>query len=118
MVSGPKEQGDVGPAKVTISGFDPSSTYDFVILAVRYNGSADARASEYTVTGATVSETKTIWTGLKTFDGVENFDGYSVSYTAVKPDSSGNIVVSIVGKDTGKAADGHISALTISKTAN
>ena len=86
MISGTKEMGDVGPAKVVISGFDPQSTYDIILLAVRYNGSADARISEYALEGSSMSETYQIYTGLKTFTSVENYDSYSISFSDNSPD--------------------------------
>ena len=116
MIGGTKNQGDVGPAVVTISGFDPSLTYDLTIIAVRWNGSAAARISEYKVIGKTESESKSINTGLKNLAAAEgNFDGFGVSFTGVAPASDGTIKVSIIGKDTTLAADGHINALTIKK---
>ena len=116
MIGGTKNQGDVGPAVVTISGFDPSLTYDLTIIAVRWNGSAAARISEYKVIGKTESEAKSINTGLKNISATDgNFDGFGVSFTGVAPASDGTIKVSIIGKDTTLAADGHINALTIKK---
>ena len=116
MIGGTKNQGDVGPAVVTISGFDPSLTYDLTIIAVRWNGSAAARISEYKVIGKTESESKSINTGLKNLAAAEgNFDGFGVSFTGVAPASDGTIKISIIGKDTTLAADGHINALTIKK---
>lgn len=115
MVSGTKEMGDVGPAKVVISGFDPQSAYNIVLLAVRYNGSADARISEYALEGSIRSETCQIYTGLKTFDSVESYDSYSVSFDGVTSSSEGTFTIFVTGKDTLKAADGHLNALVISK---
>lgn len=116
MVSGTKEMGDVGPAKVVISGFDPQSTYDIILLAVRYNGSADARISEYALEGSSMSETYQIYTGLKTFDSVESYESYSVGFSGVTPSSEGTFTIFVTGKDTSKAADGHLNALVISKS--
>lgn len=116
MISGTKEMGDVGPAKVVISGFDPQSTYDIILLAVRYNGSADARISEYALEGSSMSETYQIYTGLKTFTSVESYDSYSISFNGVSPSSDGTFTIFVTGKDTLKAADGHLNALVISKS--
>ena len=116
MISGTKEMGDVGPAKVVISGFDPQSTYDIILLAVRYNGSADARISEYALEGSSMSETYQIYTGLKTFDSVESYESYSVGFSGVTPSSEGTFTIFVTGKDTSKAADGHLNALVISKS--
>lgn len=116
MISGTKEMGDVGPAKVVISGFDPQSTYDIILLAVRYNGSADARISEYALEGSSMSEIYQIYTGLKTFDSVESYESYSVGFSGVTPSSEGTFTIFVTGKDTSKAADGHLNALVISKS--
>ena len=116
MVSGTKEQGDVGPAVITISGFDPSLTYDLSIVAVRWNGSAAARISEYKVIGQTESESQSINTGLKNIEASGgDFDGFGVQFAGVAPAADGTIKVSVIGKDTTLAADGHINALTICK---
>lgn len=116
MVSGTKNEGDVGPAIVTISGFDPSSTYDLSIIAVRWNGSAAARISEYKVIGTSQSESQSINTGLKNITATDgDFDGFGVQFPGVAPAADGTIKISIIGKDTTLAADGHINALTIAK---
>ena len=117
MVSGTKNEGDKGPAVVTISGFDASSTYDLTVVAVRWNGSSDARLCEYKVIGNAESETRSIYPGLKTIDATGgDFSGFSVSFAGVAPASDGTIKISILAKDTTKAVDGLINALTISKT--
>ena len=115
-VSGTKGEGDVGPARVVLGGLDPESHYDIIILAVRYNGSAAARTSEYTVSGKTQSEVKSINPGLKTMDAVESYDDFAVSFSGVAPAADGSISISVVGKDTGVAAEGHISALIINSS--
>jgi hypothetical protein len=118
MIGGTKNNGDVGPAVVTISGFDPSQTYDLSIVSVRWNGSAAARISEYTVIGKETSEPQSINTGLKNLEAApDGFDGFGVQFYGVTPASDGTIKVSIIGKDTTLAADGHLNALTICKTA-
>lgn len=115
IVSGEKGKGDVGPAKIVISGFDPSATYDVSILSVRFNGSASARLCEFTLSGSSRSETKSIYPGLKTYSGEEDVTGYQVGFQSFAPASDGTITLEVVGKDTGSAADGLISALVISK---
>lgn len=117
MIGGTKNMGDVGPAVVTLSGFDPSQTYDLNIVSVRWNGSAAARISEYTVIGQVTSEPQSINTGLKNLAAAtDGFDGFGVQFYGVAPAADGTIKVSIIGKDTTLAADGHINALTICKT--
>ena len=63
--------------------------------------------------GAEDYGSKTIYTGMKTYDESADFGKYMVTFDSVKPDADGKIVISIVGKDTGKAADGHINAVVI-----
>ena len=115
LLKGTKNEGDVGPAKIVISGFDKDTKYDFNILAVRYNGSATARLCEYTLAGAARSNTQSIYPGLKTYTGEEDVSGYYVTFTEVQPAADGTVTVEIIGKDTGAAADALISALRISK---
>lgn len=115
MVSGPAGNGDVGPAKVVIAGFDPQSIYNIVLLAVRFNGSADARISEYVLEGSVKSETYQIYTGLKTFTSVESYESYSVSFNGATSSPEGTFTIFVSGKDTAKAADGHLNALVVSK---
>ena len=113
LIKGEKEKGDVGPATITLSGFDAQKQYDITILAVRYNGSADARIAEYCLHGAQVSDTYQIYIGLKTFDSVESHEGYQVKFTDVTPSVDGTFTLNITGKDTGKAADGLLSAMIL-----
>lgn len=115
MVSGTKGAGDTPAAGVTISGFNSAKSYLLRIVAVRFNGSDDARCSEYTVKGASESEKQSIWTGMKTYDESADFSKYMVEFAGVRPDGDGRIKVSVVGKDTEKAADGHINVLVISE---
>lgn len=113
MVGGTAGAGDVGPAKVVLSGFVPGDRYDVTLLAVRYNGSADARITEYSIEGSEVSETVSVNTGLKTYDSVESFDSYQVKFVGIAPSAEGQFIISVSGKDTGKAADGHLNAMVI-----
>lgn len=115
IVAGTKGEGDTEPASVTISGFDPGKSYTVKILAVRFNGSADARISEYSLRGAENHVPKTIYPGMKTYDESADFGKYMVTFGNVKPDADGRIVISVVGKDTGKAADGNINAVIITQ---
>ncbi len=116
VVSGEKGCGDTPAACVTLSGFKSGERYSVRILAVRFNGSADARISEYTLGGAHQYGPKTVQTGMKTYPGEDaDFSCYVADFSSVQPDSDGKITVSVVGKDTGKAAEGHISAIVISK---
>ena len=113
IVAGTKGEGDTESTSVTIAGFDSGKSYVVKVLAVRFNGSADARISEYSLDGAEDYGSKTIYTGMKTYDESADFGKYMVTFDSVKPDADGKIVISIVGKDTGKAADGHINAVVI-----
>ncbi len=121
LVSGTKGQGNVGPGRIEIAGLTPGSSYNFTILAVRFNGSRDARITSYVLKGATESDVKQIKTGLKIGSGSGTFpnfasvpfDEYTATFTGVKPSSSGTVTIEVTGIDTGVAADGHINALVI-----
>ena len=112
VVSGTKGNGDVGPATVTFSGLDPARSYDFRILSVRFNGSADARISRFTVSGAEESVPVEIKPGMKSWTG-ENLENYQAEFKDVVPASDGTVTVSVTGVDTGAAADGNLNALAI-----
>lgn len=115
LVSGNKGEGDVGPAEIVLAGLDAAASYDLDILAVRFNGSASARISEFSVVGAGQDGPRSVYTGLKAWGEDVAFDDYAVRFTAVRPDAAGRIVVRVVGKDTAVAVDGHISALCIGR---
>lgn len=119
LVAGNKGEGDVGPGRLRIGGLTPGAAYDFTILAVRYNGSRDARISSYRLTGSAQSAAQQVKTGLKvggtgfaTFADAP-FDEYAATFAGVAPDAEGNVVVEVRGIDTGTAAEGHINALVI-----
>ena len=113
VVSGTKGEGNVGPAHITFSGLDPAVTYDFNILAVRYNGSADARITRFSVEGITESGIIEIKQGMKSWTG-ENLDNYLAAFHDVIPSADGKVILSVEGLDTGAAADGNINAVVIS----
>lgn len=121
VISGTKGAGDTKASQVKLSGLDAAKTYKLVLLAVRYNGGKDARITNFTVTGAAASETKSVKTGLKTdtanygsWDKVP-FDNFSVVYEGIAPDADGCIKISVVGVDTGAAAEGHLNAMYIAE---
>lgn len=123
IVAGTKGNGNTAPGRLAITGLEPSGRYDITLLAVRYNGSRDARISSYTVTGNTILDPKQIKPGLKiassgngvfaSFDKVP-FEEYAVTYSSVTPASDGTITIEVTGIDTGTAAEGHLNALVIS----
>ena len=113
VVAGTKGQGDTDPASITLSGLDPGTAYDFSILAVRYNGSADARITRFTVSGASVSEPVEIKPGMKSWTGTD-LDKHVAVFNDVMPASDGTVTISVTGIDTGSAADGNINAMRIS----
>lgn len=113
VVAGAKGQGDTDPASITLSGLDPGTAYDFSILAVRYNGSADARITRFTVSGASVSEPVEIKPGMKSWTGTD-LDKHVAVFNDVMPSSDGTVTISVTGIDTGSAADGNINAMRIS----
>ncbi len=123
IVAGTKGNGNTAPGRLAITGLEPSSRYDVTLLAVRYNGSRDARVTSYTVTGNVSLDEKQIKPGLKiasagngvypSFDKVP-FEEYAVTYNSVTPASDGTITIEVTGIDTGTAAEGHLNALVIS----
>ena len=115
IISGTKNEGDVGPAKIVISGFDKDAKYDFNILSVRWNGSADARLCEYTLAGSSRSTTQSIYPGLKSDPTTVDMSPYYVTFSEIAPAADGTVTIEVVGKDTTKAVDGLVSALRISK---
>lgn len=88
--------------------------YDFNILAVRYNGSADARITRFSVEGITGSGIIEIKQGMKSWTG-ENLDNYVAAFHDVIPSADGKVILSVEGLDTGAAADGNINAVVISR---
>lgn len=122
IVAGTKGTGNTGTARVAITSLNPSKKYDITLLAVRYNGSRDARITSYKVIGNTTSAEKQIKPGLKiassgsgvysSFNKVP-FEEYAVTYPAVIPASDGTITIEVTGIDTGVACEGHLNALVI-----
>lgn len=119
LVSGTKGQGNVGPAKILLSGFKAGQSYDFTVIAVRFNGSLAARKTELTLKGSATFETKTINQGLKSYaegsSQAGGYDNYYASFENVTPNSDGEFTLEVVGVDTTLAADGQVSAIVISK---
>ncbi|MGM9757348.1 MAG: DUF4886 domain-containing protein [Candidatus Cryptobacteroides sp.] len=116
VVGGTAGSGDVGPASIVLSGFSASTSYDVCVLAVRFNGSADARQTQFVLSGASESDAQSVKQGLKTFDAVTSYDSYQATFKGVKPSSDGKMTLKVTGIDTGKAAEGHVSAIVISKS--
>lgn len=125
IVAGTKGTGNTDAARIAVTALNPSGKYDITLLAVRFNGSRDARITSYKVIGNTSSVEKQIKPGLKiassgsgvysSFDKVP-FEEYAVTYPAVTPASDGTIIVEVTGIDTGLACEGHLNALVISPT--
>lgn len=121
-VAGVKGTGNTTAARLAITSLNASGRYDITLMAVRFNGSRDARITSYRVTGATAHEEKQVRTGLKiassgtgvypSFDKVP-FEEYAVTYRGVTPASDGTITVEVTGIDTGVACEGHLNALVI-----
>lgn len=116
LVRGEKNQGDVGPGRIEISQLDAAKKYNFTILAIRFNGSKDARISSYRLIGKTESDAKAMKTGIKDAASftAANFEEYISKFENVEPDADGKVIVEVKGVDTGSAAEGHINALCIS----
>ena len=125
IVAGTKGTGNTDAARIAITALNPSKKYVITLLAVRYNGSRDARITSYKVIGNTTSAEKQIKPGLKiassgsgvysSFDKVP-FEEYVVTYQDITPASDGTITVEVTGIDTGLACEGHLNALVISPT--
>ena len=113
LVSGTKDAGDVGPATITLSGLDPSRTYTFDILAARWNGSENARIQTVSLTGAETTAPVELKPGIGEGNNKVPVNVNHAQFT-LAPSAAGEVTVSIVGKDTGSAADGIISAMIIS----
>lgn len=115
IVAGTKGAGNVGPGRLKISKLNPDGKYDFDIVAVRYNGSREARVTAYRLKGKTESEEKQIKPGMKSADySAGKFENYYVTFAGVQPASDGTVTIEVTGVDTGSAAEGHLNALIIS----
>ena len=116
LVGGEKNKGDVGPGRIEISQLDAARKYNFTILAIRFNGSKDARISSYKLIGKTESAVKEMKTGIKDAASfaAANFEEYIAKFENIEPDSEGKVIVEVKGIDTGSAAEGHINALCLS----
>ena len=121
IASGTKGQGDVGPANIVFSGLNPEYSYDFHVFSLRFNGSAGARISRFTVRisrftvkGAESYGPIDIDAGMKTFDASAAANHEAV-FNGVRPASDGTVVLSGLGVDTKEAADLNINATVIIK---
>ncbi len=122
IVAGIKGNGNTAPARLAVTSLSASGKYDITLLAVRFNGSRDARITSYKVIGNTAHAEKQIKPGLKiassgtgvypSFDKVP-FEEYAVTYPGVTPASDGTITIEVTGIDTGAACEGHLNALII-----
>lgn len=122
IVAGTKGAGNTPAARLAITSLEASGKYDITLMAVRFNGSRDARVTSYKLIGKTQSEEKQIKPGLKiassgsgvypSFDKVP-FEEYAVTYRSVDPAADGTITIEVTGIDTGTAADGLLNALVI-----
>ncbi len=122
IVAGTKGTGNTPTARLAITSLSASGKYDITLLAVRFNGSRDARVTTYKLIGKAQSEVKQIKPGLKiassgtgvysSFDKVP-FEEYAVTYKAVEPAADGTITIEVTGIDTGTAAEGFLNALVI-----
>ena len=116
VVTGIKGMGDVGPGRIKISRLASDKKFNLSILAIRFNGSKDARISTYKLVGKSESEVKQMKPGIKdtaAFNAAD-FTEYVAVFENVEPDSEGNIIIEVRGIDTGSAAEGLINALCIS----
>lgn len=115
-ITGTKGQGDVGPAKVIMGGFDPAKYYNIDLLAFRFGGSKAARQCIYTIEGSTRSETKAIFPGTTSNWGSKgNIEDYRIRYRGITPTADGTLIIEVTGIDTGAAVDGLLNAVVINE---
>lgn len=123
IVAGTKGNGNTAAGRLAINSLEATGKYDITLLAVRFNGSRDARISSYKVIGKAVSDERRIKPGLKiassgtgvypSFSQVP-FEEYAVTFSGIQPAADGTITIEVRGIDTGVAAEGHLNALVIS----
>lgn len=126
-IDGEKENGDVGPATITISGFDPEQKVNITVLCARWNAGVDARITQFVVVSKEgKSEPVDINQGLgRGWGNAEHsaqwdafdFETLAHTFTNVVPNEAGVIEIEVKGIDTGSAADAHISAMVINPVA-
>lgn len=113
-ITGTKNQGDKGPAKVVLAGFSADKYYSFDLMAFRFNGSKAARQCRYTIEGAGRSETKTIYPGMtSSWSSKGDVEEYRVRYQNIVPAADGSITIEVTAVDTGAAVDGLLNAVVI-----
>ena len=121
VVDGTAGAGDSAPVEITISGLTASQTFDVTILAARYNGTRTARATDFTLTGATRADGR-IQQGIRLGSGAGQyptwedvpFEEYTLTFSGVSPSQAGTLQLSVKGVDVGSTVvQGNISALCI-----
>lgn len=112
--------GDSEELSVVITGLDASAKYDFRLVSARFNASAAARQTRFTLVGAATSEPKTVNQGWKpanvaAMSTYEFMSVHKVDFDGIAPDSAGTVTIKMQGVDTGTRADAHFNGLRIAK---
>lgn len=116
LISKTKNTGDTDPATITISGLNNSKKYDIRISGGRGGGGLTARETEITI-GSSVKSYNQGFGGAGVSNATAiNFRSVNVAvYENLSPNPSGEIVISVVGKDTGTACEAHVGCIFISR---
>lgn len=112
--------GDSEELSVIITGLDAAAKYDFRLVSARFNASAAARQTRFTLVGAATSESKTVNQGWKPANvaAMSSYDFMSVhkvDFDGIVPDSAGTVTIKMQGVDTATRADAHFNGLRIAK---
>lgn len=111
---------DSDELSVIITGLNSTARYDFRIVATRFNASAAARKTRFTLVGATTSDSHDVFQGWKPAN-IAAMDSYNLmsihktDFDGISPDAEGKVIIKVQGIDTGTRADAHFSGLRIAK---
>ncbi len=111
---------DSDELSVIITGLSSSAKYDFRIVATRFNASAAARKTRFTLVGATTSDPHDVYQGWKpasiaAMDTYNLMSIHKTDFDGISPDVEGKVIIKVQGIDTGTRADAHFSGLRIAK---
>lgn len=98
--------------EMTFSGLDSEKSYKFTIMAFRWNGTPTARATNYWLVGASTTDTKKVYQGVK--DKMPtNITNHFAVFENVVPDADGKVVLNITADLIGTVQQAHVSAIVI-----
>ncbi len=105
--------GTSGDATKTIefSGLSADAKYNFTVCAYRWNGSVEARQTQFSLTGSEKSETKSINQGTKD-SKLSDIDNHFAVFENVSPSSEGKIVLNVTAIQK-TVCQAHLSAIVI-----